>query len=365
MQFARGPTYAVQIASHLGLSAVGLFVPLHAKTLGASDVEVGFIVAAYGAAVFFAGWLSGRAADRLGAKRLVLRAGLLVAGLTSLLVAVATDPVSLGLARVAFGIGSGAFPAALIAYAYDQTRRPGRFAAWGSLGFALGNVVAGLLGDPREVFVAGGALLLAALAVSFLLPPRPEVRVQVPLFPREVIARNLPAYTAMTIRHTGAAAVWAVFPIHLALLGATHLEIGLLYAANGIFQFTFMHVSDRFASVPMVVGGLATSALTFLLLAAAADLPALFAIQVVLGLSWALLYVGTLKYVMERNVERATSTGLLQSAQSMSNVLGPLMGGVVAQAAGYTATMWVALAMSLVAIPIFVWERRVLARANQ
>jgi len=27
--------------------------------------------------------------------------------------------------------------------------------------------------------------------------------------------------------------------------------------------------------------------------------------------------------------------------------------------------MWVALAMSLVAIPIFVWERRVLARANQ
>lgn len=360
---ARFLTYGVQVASQAAVSAATLLIPLYAKALGASDLEVGLIVAGHGAAVFFSAYLAGNAADRKG-KRLMIRAGLAASAGACALQALATDPVSLGLARASFGLAAGMFPAALVAYAYDQTRKPGRFAAWGALGFGLGTLMAGAIGGIQAIFLASSALLVACFALALRLPARPEVHVRVPLFPRGVIRKNLPAYLAMLIRHTGASAVWAVFPIYLAGLGADALAIGVIYSLNAVSQFLLMNVSDRYPSAPMAAAGLALSAVTFLAFALARELWMIYPVQLILGASWAFLYVGSLKFVMERNVERATSTGLLQSSISLGHIAGPVLGGVVAQAWGYGSTLWLAFLLSLIAIPLFLPHLRERAAAG-
>ena len=83
----------------------------------------------------------------------------------------------------------------------------------------------------------------------------------------------------------------------------------------------------------------------------------MFPTQILLGVSWATLYVGSLKFVMERNVERATSTGLLNSVMSICAIIGPLIGGSVvvvalsmgvAQLDAYRWTMYVATVMAII-----------------
>ena len=355
---------AIQSLSNAGTSAVALFIPLLAHRLGASAWELGLIGASFGGALFVSAYVFGRAADQ-GRRRHLIRLGMAACAFAAPLHAFATDPSGLALARGLFGFASGIYPAALISYAYDANRRPGRFAGWGALGWGVGTLGAGLLGDDPLVFWASAALLLAALGFALRLEPRPEARLKVSWFPREVIATNLPAYLAMLFRHTGAAAVWVIFPLYLVQLGASPLWIGVLYFLNTGTQFLFMGWLDRFAARDLVLAGLVTSAVVFVLFYLAPTWEVLLPVQVLLALSWGTLYVGTLAWVMEHNVERATSSGLLQSTQSLAGVVGPLLGGLVAHAGGYGATMLFAAAMSLLAVPLFLASARRVERRQR
>ncbi|MCA1813464.1 MAG: MFS transporter, partial [Halobacteriales archaeon] len=307
----------IQALSNAGTSAAGLFIPLFARDIGASDFQIGVIGACFGAAVFVSAWVSGRAADVHG-RRLLIAIGLGATALAAPLHILATTPERLALARACFGFAAGVYPAALIAYAYDAQRRPGRFAGWGALGWGLGTVGAGVLGESQLVFVFSTGLLAAGFLLALRMEPRPEARVRVPWLPRAVIASNLPAYLAVLVRHVGAAAVWVLYPLYLEQLGATPLLIGLAYFLNTGAQFLFMGFLDRFRPTPLVLGGLATSGLFFALAWRAPDIWWVMPLQLLLALSWSLLYVGALAFVMERNVERATSTGLLQSTASLA-----------------------------------------------
>jgi MFS family permease len=352
----------IQALSNAGTSSAGLFIPLLAHEVGASDLQLGVIGAVFGATLFVSAWSFGRWAD-MGRRRAIIRAGLLAAALAAPVHMFATDPASLALARGLFGFAAGIYPAALIAYAYDAQRKPGRFAAWGGLGWGLGTLGAGLLGSHREVFAFAALCLVAAFLLALRMEPRPQARMHVPWFPREVIRNNFPAYLAVLTRNVGASAVWIVFPLYLVGLGASPLIIGLVYFLNTGSQFFFMRVLDRFPAGQLVTGGLVTSSLVFVLFWAAPTWELILPVQLLLSLSWSLLYVGALAWVMEHNVERATSTGLLQSTLSLSNILGPLLGGAVAWQWGYGATMLVAAAFSLLGVPLFLSSARRLERA--
>lgn len=351
----------IQGLSNAGTGAAGLFIPLLAREAGASDLELGLIGACFGAAFFVSAWVFGRAADA-GQRRRVLQVGLFATMLAAPLPMLAHDPWSLGAARGLFGFAAGMYPAALISYAYDAQRLPGRFAGWGSLGWGLGTLMAGFLGMHGGVFAFAALAMAASFGFALRLEPRPEARLKVPWFPRDVLRANMPAYLAIVARHIGAAAVWIIFPIYLVELGASPLVIGAIYFLNTGAQFLFMGWLDRFPSRALVLGGLASSAVVFVLFAAAPSWEWIVPIQPLLALSWGLLYVGSLAWVMERNVERATSTGLLQSSMSLSNVIGPLVGGLVAHAAGYQGVMLFAAAMSILAIPLFLASARIAAQ---
>ena len=223
-------------------SASGLFIPLYARAppISASPEQIGFIVAAYNGFILFASFLFGRAADTRGAGR-VLRLGILASAVAAIAQPLAFDPWSLAASRAALGFTVGMYPAALLVYSKTADRLMGKFASYGSLGWALGNLVAGLAAqfDPgafwRVFAISSGLWFVAFFAAAAM-----------PLVPLGVIRRNGAVFSMMFVRHTGANMVWVIFPLFLReVRGFDDLQIGIAYAVNPIVQFAVMQRIDR------------------------------------------------------------------------------------------------------------------------
>lgn len=117
---------------------------------------------------------------------------------------------------------------------------------------------------------------------------------------------------------------------------------------NTASQFVVMRFADRFRDKALIVAGFLLSFITFLSFSVAQVFYHLLPMQVILGCSWSCAYVGSLLYLMKNNVEKATSTGILSSVISLAAVFGSLIGGVIAQLFGFTATMYTAALLTAV-----------------
>ena len=352
--------YAVQFLVNAGYFAAVIFLPLYAEgpSIGASEAQLGAIVAGGHFAGFVSSFVFGRLADIRG-RRTVLLGGLAASSLFASLQVFAANPLVLGLMWLGFGFAFGSFPGTLLAYAYESGRPLGRFSSLGSLGWGFGTFLAGVVAvvssNEKWSFLLASVLLLVAFVVSARIRFDGEVRLPVPRFPLAVMRRNWPVYAAIVVRHTGANMIWVIFPLFLAQdLGMSRFAIGVVYATNAVTQFVVMVLAvDRYGSVRLVFAGLALSALTFFTFTLAGNLGEIVATQIALGMSWAFLYVGALKFVLERGVERATSSGLLGSAISISATIGPLLGGVMSEAFQRTTPMYVASGLALTALGVF------------
>ncbi|MEW5936899.1 MAG: MFS transporter [Candidatus Thermoplasmatota archaeon] len=342
---------AVQFLSSSAVFASVLLVPILLSEMGFDAAAIGLVVSAYAASVFVSSYLFGRLADEYG-RRVVLRAGLLTCAVVSALHYFAAEPLTFLAMRIAMGASAGIFPAALLAYAYEQNNKIGKFVSYGSLGWGAGTLLAGAAGlwSLFLPFLVSAGFYLSAFLISLALPFPKEGRVHLPLFPKAVILRNAHAYGAMLIRHTGANMVWVIYPLFLTDLGATPLWIGGIYAVNSITQFSVMQVIDRFDGQNLLRAGMLLSAVTFLLFSQATELWMIPPIQIILAISWSCMYVGALKCIMRDDAERATGTGVLGSVTSISAILGSIAGGAIASAFGDVATMYAALCMALAAL---------------
>jgi MFS family permease len=95
-------------------------------------------------------------------------------------------------------------------------------------------------------------------------------------------------------------------------------------------QFIFMLILDRYKTRRLIDIGFIATSLTFLGYFLSSNWQMIFLFQIVLGFSWANLYLGSMKFLLEHNNEQATATGLLNSVLGLSGLIGPLIGGVVA-----------------------------------
>ena len=76
--------------------------------------------------------------------------------------------------------------------------------------------------------------------------------------------------------------------------------------------------------------------------------------QIFVGLAWACMYVGALKYVNERNVERSTASGLLNSTMSIAGIIGPMIVAIFYLIwPGYLPIVLNGIVMSLIAFAAF------------
>ena len=342
---------AIMFFANVAIATSFIIIPLFAKDLGASDTTLGVIGAGYGLALLVSSYIFGWAADVTG-RRVLLLAGLLSSAVMFSVQFLVPNETVLGITWSLAGFCGGIYPQALIAYGYELRKKVGKFVSYGSLGWGLGNLMAGILAIYWEVFLFAGLFFFLGFIVALRMTIT-DVKLKVPLFPKHVIKRNISIYVAFFMRHTGAYATWIIFPLFLSQLGASEFWIGILYAINSFGQFFIMRPLDRFKSTSLVISGLSFTALTFALYFLAQNFWQTIPMQLALALSWSLLYIGSLKFVAESGVERGTSVGLLNLTLSLSTVVGPLIGGVISQIWGYRYTMLFALAMVLAGLVFF------------
>jgi MFS family permease len=247
----------------------------------------------------------------------------------------------------------------------------GRFAAWGSLGFGTGNLLIsfcavatwlyGAILLHERVYFTSAVILAAAFGIALTLPSVPHESVRVPGFPLNVIKRNRDVYFSFLVRHTGANAVWIVFPLFVLDLSPHHADgtpdyawLGIIYAANSLTQGIIMQFLDRFDGRRLVITGELLTLATFVGFYFSRDHIDLLLWSFVLAASWSTLYVGSLKTILARSPEKATASGLLTSTTSLSAMLGPLLGGGVSHYfGGYRATLVFAALMTVAALVVF------------
>lgn len=354
----------VQLLSNAGLFGPVVIVPLILKDdFSASENLIGLIGGAYAAAGFISSYFFGRASDIRG-RRGILLLGLFLSGVATLfqIASLLWGGLTLfAIVRVLIGFCAGVFSGALLAYAYETKGKMGKFSAWGSLGWGVGNLSVGFIADglgSEMGYMFCALLVFGSYAIALSLPFSKEVRMEVPLFPKEMIKKNAPVVSAMLIRHTGANMIWVTYPIFLEGIGASESWIGVIYAVNAFGQFFFMMFLDRYDPSLLVAVGLVSSALTFFTFTLASSPWEIVPSQVLLAFAWASLYVGSLRYVLERNKEKATASGLLSSTLSLSGIIGPVLGGMSSTIFDFKGTIAIATLMSLVALAIFLFGLR-------
>lgn len=328
-----------------------IFIPLFADLVGASMLEIGVIGSSYGIAIFFSSYFFSRASD-MRDKRIFLKAGLFIAAIAFFMQIFATSALSLTIVRGVAGFSLGIFTAPLIIYTYESGRKLGNFSSYGALGWAVGGMLAGIIGQLAElfvqtnplfpywaVFVLSSILFLLSLLISLDLP-EVEVRpMRVPLFPATLLKKNLWVYASMLLRNSGAFAIWTIFPIFLMEMGANKFWIGALFFANTYTQFIIMRRLDIKSDALLIKAGLFLSGFVFFSYSLATKFYYILPFQIALAFSYSFVYVGSLLFLTRTNEERATSVGILNSVLSLSMVIGPLFGGAISQIWGFKAVM--------------------------
>ncbi|MHA1905897.1 MAG: MFS transporter [Candidatus Thorarchaeota archaeon] len=362
-------TEIIQTMAGAAILSAFTYIPILARDhLGADEFYVTLIVAAYATASFASSYIFGRAGDIYG-RRIVLRLGLLLSTISFALLIIPTGLEVLFLFRVLNGFCLGIYPGALAAYAYETKMKMGRFASAGALGWGAGTIMAGYAAgfNIYYAFVVSALFLTFAFASALTLPKVERKAIKVPFFPIETFKRNYPVYLAMFVRHSSAFAVWTLWPLFLWDLGADLLMIGIVQAVNSIAQVIFMvTLTDRFEYGTLIPIGLVSSAVTFAGIALVTTIWEILPTQVLLGFSWACLYVGALKYVTERNEERSTASGLLTSTLSIAGVFGPVYAAILFSLwAGYLPIILFAALMSGFAFFLFYFTNRRVESSNK
>jgi MFS family permease len=355
---------AVWFLTYAANMAVWTFVPILARDeLGIGDTSIGIAVFLYSSALFLSSYIFGRASDMHG-RRVFILAGLFVSAFAMGVHIFLRDVPSLWTIRFAAGFAAGIFPAAMVDYIARSSGLLGRFSAWGSLGWGMGALMAGLLAayydDLTFAFLLAAGIYMIAFTIAIFLPPVEQVRMRVPLFPRRLISRNVHFFVPMLVRHAGAMAIWTFWPLYLTDLGASYIWVGIIQFVNPLAQFGFMWlVTDKVRSSLLFPIGLVLSALTFVSFVLARNVWELLPTQILLGVSWGCTYVGALRGVTEGSREKATAAGLFNSTTSMSAILGPVFATVIVGMTGsYESTMLFAAAMSVISLALYLVLRR-------
>lgn len=338
--------YVIQLLSNQAISAAWLFMPNLAKLFGSSESMIGMIGASYGLAVFISSYIFGRRSDIEGSKR-YLHFGLLFSSLAFALLYLTRNFSSLLLLYFISGLAVGMYPPTLITYVFGKKVRLGKFTAFGSLGAGIGLLAAGFIAESfalRSVFTYSSILSAVMFFVSITLPEIPKKRHKVPFFPSDLFKKNLPIFLSYFLRHVAANTVWIIYPLFLRGLGISFFWISVLYTINPFAQFIIMYiVTDKIPARKLVALGLFFVSAAFFSMFLSQNIWHIVLVQLMIAASWSFLYVGSLRYVTEGDVRKATTSGLLSSIISLGSIFGPLIGGMISEIiGGYRGNMLIA-----------------------
>jgi DHA1 family multidrug resistance protein-like MFS transporter len=146
-----------------------------------------------------------------------------------------------------------------------------------------------------------------------------------------------------------------IFPFFVEELGAGGRELGLLVATSALLEFVFAPlwggISDRIGRKPVLMIGIAGYALSLLLFGLSTQLWMLFASRALSGVLSSATLVTSLAYVGDTTTvdERGKGMGILGAAMALGVILGPGLGGWLAEDS-LSRPFFIAAALALLAL---------------
>ncbi len=346
---------SIQLLTNSAIMMSNLLIPIVARELGASGTQIGIIVAAYNCALLISTYIFSKASDFYPPK-ILLYAGFLSAAVTFFLQIFAKDPLSLGVIRVLVGFSVGIFPAVLLLYVYNLKRSIGKFSSFMPLGWAFGNLLVYIIAKYQqfipaenlsgstmvylELFALSSLFFAVVLILTLKLPDvRIKAKKKVDYLSQDMLKKNWGIYFGFFLRQVGANNVWAIFPLYLLSLGADLSDVAIIYTLNPMLQFFIMRRLDRYSSSRLIHSGDLLSAAAFAALIPLTIYYQAAAGMVLIAFSYACLYVGSTRQLIETNEEKGAAAGLLNSSIALASIIGSFMGGIILDHYGFRAVM--------------------------
>ncbi len=362
---------AVAFSVALGFGIVAPAIPLFAKGFGVSNFAAGAVISVFALVRFASAPVAGRLVNRLG-ERVVLASGIGVVGVSSLLAGLSDSYPQLLVLRGIGGFGSALFTvssfALLMRVAAPDQR--GRSAGTYQTGFLLGAIAGPAFGGPltawslRAPFFVYAATLLVAGAVAMVFLARTALR------EHEVAAGTAdvaptPLGTALRSSAYRAAVAnnfalgWAIFGVRSSLiplfvveglrLGPSWTGAGLVLSAvvQALVLIPAGRLVDTRGRRPFLQSGAAVSMAAGVVMALAGSAPLFMVGMALYGTGSALLGVSAAAVVGDVIGGRgSTPVAAFQMASDAGAFLGPLVAGLLADAASFEVAFLATAAVS-------------------
>ncbi|MBM3340979.1 MAG: MFS transporter [Betaproteobacteria bacterium] len=354
-------------------------LPLFAQSLGATPMQIGWIVIASTIPGVLISFPAGAIADALG-KRRVIMASLVVFATAPLLYLLVSNSWQLMAVRFYHGFATAIF--GTVATAAIAERYPEQRAAMLSMyssATIIGRSIAPFLGgflislaSFHSVYVACAISGILAWAAGLMLPPEKPgapraVRKLPPFMPalKAVLANRGIVLTSVieAAQFLVFGAVESFLALYAASVGIAAWQIGIILGVQLISVIAVKPLmgvlSDRFGRNAIIVPGLVVGALSVGALPLASDFYALAALSLIFGVGFAAVTssTGALVADLAKAGQLGASMGVLRTIMDIGHTIGPLMTGFLVAYAGYGVAFGALAAVLVAAAVLFVAGR--------
>jgi MFS transporter, DHA1 family, multidrug resistance protein len=169
----------------------------------------------------------------------------------------------------------------------------------------------------------------------------------------------------------GIGIVIPVLPYYVEEFGASEITLGMLFAIFALMQFLLApfwgNISDRIGRKPMIILGLIGFAIGEFIFAFATDIWMLFISRMIAGAFGSALMPTAMAYVSDvtSNEKRAQGMGMLGAAMAFGIVIGPGIGGWLAQDNLATPFLFAGIAASFAALLAMIFLKESLKKEDR
>lgn len=364
----------------IGMGIVWPLVPVYARDLGASGLQVGLVISAFSLARSLFNPLIGRVSDLRGRKP-IISLGLLLYAIVSVFYVLAGRVESLILVRFFHGFTSVMVIPVAMALAGDIAPKDRLGLYMGTLnmaimlGLGVGPILGGLIresfGMNAAFFAMGGLTLLTCAGVRAFLPGDPRGgRYQMSAYVapmgtilKERVVRGI--FLLRLITAAGQGCVYTFLPLLALGIHLSSSQVGLILGVN-IVLIAFLQrfcggLADRLNPVYQMGVGILLSGLAVLGMPLAEDFHRLLVLNILMGIGsgFAMPAGLVLSGQVGQKVGMGSVIGITDTGWSLGMIASPILSGVIMDALGLPSIFF--LGGSLIAVGAafaFVYLRR-------
>ena len=365
------PILLTMYATWFTIGIYAIYLQLYAYYIvGVSNVIIGFLTTFYFLMNSVSSISGGIIVDKYGWVRGVLITSLLLLSISDFITPIYKDGFYLILVRMIQGFSTGAIiPLSNLigSKILGAGEGIGTVSMFGSMGFATSGLIGGYIVSTLGYdgsFILCGFITLIPLVLLLLIDrgaysdirgSRIELR-ELVKFPLSIWV----IYIAYALRFMAAGGIWSFFSLYLYSLGADEFWVGIIHSINTITQIMLFRSVGRYSEgrgVRVFEGGLLLTSIVFIGYYFSLNFMHVLPLQVLLAVSWVLLYLGANVYIIENTTEsqRATGLGALQMFNALSWIIGSSVNGYISEWTGSYKT-YILASVFITLIGLFIVE---------